>query len=74
MCVRSVWGLTRILSCARSAMDMDDDEDDETLLVGCAGALYKRADFLDKEEVSAFGVQDTELLEKGGLRAVVGRG
>ena len=35
-----------------SAMDMNDDEEDETLLVGfSAGALYKRADFLDKEEV-----------------------
>ena len=33
-------------------MDMNDDEEDETLLVGfSAGALYKRADFLDKEEV-----------------------
>jgi tetratricopeptide (TPR) repeat protein len=36
-----------------SAMYMQDEEDDETLLVGfSAGALYKRADFLDKEEAA----------------------
>ena len=36
-----------------SAMNMQDEEDDETLLVGfSAGALYKRADFLDKEEAA----------------------
>jgi hypothetical protein len=34
-------------------MNMQDEEDDETLLVGfSAGALYKRADFLDKEEAA----------------------
>jgi tetratricopeptide (TPR) repeat protein len=35
-----------------SVMDMPDDEDDEMLLGFSAGALYKRADFLDKEEAA----------------------
>jgi len=34
-------------------MNMQEDEDDEMLLVGfSAGALYKRADYLDKEEAA----------------------
>ena len=36
-----------------SAMRMHEEEDEEMLLVGfSAGALYKRADFLDKEEAA----------------------
>ena len=59
-------GSHECLPDARSAMDMDEEEDDETLLVGCAGALYKRTDFLDKEEVSACRRQHRELVEWDG--------